>query len=440
MKFLTSSFLIVLINLFGNAQSLLQSGPMLGYTDLRETAIWVQTTEKADVRIDYWLKEKPALVFSTETLETESTAHTSVLIADNIEPGNTYVYKLFINNKEVVLPYLTEFQTQPVWKWRNDPPDFSLAAGSGTYINEKEYDRPGKPYGGEYEIFQAIHSSSPDFMIWLGDNAYLREPDWNTWTGIVKRWTHTRSIKEMQPLLASTHHYAIWDDHDYGPNNSDRGFWNKNSTLEAFKLFWANPSYGIGDIEGVITQFQWNDVDFILLDNRFYRSPNLIQEKNKTILGDKQKQWLKDALISSSGSFKIIVMGGQFLNDAGNHEVYSANGFNAERQEIIDFIYAHNIKNVVFLTGDRHHSELSVLEEHGKPRIIDITFSALTSGAANNKDEKNSYRVENTYTNKRNYGLISFSGPLKQRKMNIETRDSQGSLIWKKEYIIESNN
>jgi hypothetical protein len=124
------------------------------------------------------------------------------------------------------------------------------ATGSCAYINEAAYDRPGNPYGSEYEIFEAINESKPDFMIWLGDNMYLREPDWNSWTGITKRWTHSRSVPEMQPLLASAHHYAIWDDHDYGPNNSDRGWWNKNQTYEAFQLFWANPSYGIGDMKG----------------------------------------------------------------------------------------------------------------------------------------------------------------------------------------------
>jgi alkaline phosphatase D len=288
------------------------------------------------------------------------------------------------------------------------------------------------PYGSEYEIFEAINESKPDFMIWLGDNMYLREPDWNSWTGITKRWTHSRSVPEMQPLLASAHHYAIWDDHDYGPNNSDRGWWNKNQTYEAFQLFWANPSYGIGDMKGVITQFQWNDVDFILLDNRYYRTPNKLIAENKTILGEQQKQWLKDALVSSLSTFKVVAMGGQFLNDVGKYETYSNNGFEKERQEIIDFIYKQQIKNVLFLTGDRHHTELSVLEEDGKPRIIDITVSALTSGAGHAREEANNLRVEGTYTNKHNYGLISFRGSEKDREMHIQILNKDGQLIWER--------
>ena len=59
-------------------------------------------------------------------------------------------------------------------------------------------------------------------MLWLGDNIYTREVDFYSLSGYQKRYTHTRNIKEMQPLLSNTHHYAIWDDHDYGPNNTDR--------------------------------------------------------------------------------------------------------------------------------------------------------------------------------------------------------------------------
>ncbi|HBH48778.1 MAG TPA: phosphodiesterase [Bacteroidales bacterium] len=433
MKRTNAIILISLLTTLLNAQSLLQSGPMLGYSELREVAIWVQTTNSANVYIEYWQPHEPEKKYTTSDITTEKEkAFTAILIADQVEPGNRYQYRLVINNETVELPYPTKFQTQPLWRWRTDPPEFSFATGSCAYINEAAYDRPGNPYGSEYEIFEAINESKPDFMIWLGDNMYLREPDWNSWTGITKRWTHSRSVPEMQPLLASAHHYAIWDDHDYGPNNSDRGWWNKNQTYEAFQLFWANPSYGIGDMKGVITQFQWNDVDFILLDNRYYRTPNKLIAENKTILGEQQKQWLKDALASSLSTFKVVAMGGQFLNDVGKYETYSNNGFEKERQEIIDFIYKQQIKNVVFLTGDRHHTELSVLEEDGKPRIIDITVSALTSGAGHAREEANNLRVEGTYTNKHNYGLISFRGSEKDREMHIQILNKDGQLIWER--------
>ena len=282
-----------------------------------------------------------------------------------------------------------------------------------------------------------MHKNNPDLMIWLGDNLYLREPDWNSKTGVYKRYTHSRSTKEMQAFLASTHHYAIWDDHDYGPNNSDRGFWNKNVTMQAFEDFWANPSYGIEDTKGAFTSFQYSDADFFLLDNRYYRSPNNLKDENKTILGDKQLQWLKDALVSSEATFKIIAIGGQFLTSVANHETYANYGFKAERDEIIDFIYSHNIKNVVFLSGDRHFTALSMLAEDGKPAIYDLTTSSLTAGSNTfGHKEDNIYRVDSTLVMQHNFSILKFTGTSQDRKIRIENYNSFSELNW--DYIINA--
>lgn len=66
----------------------------------------------------------------------------------------------------------------------------------------------------------------------------------------------------MQEMLSSMHHYAIWDDHDYGNNDSDRGWRNKQDALDVFKMFWGNPGYGIDGKPGVTTSFNYSDVEF----------------------------------------------------------------------------------------------------------------------------------------------------------------------------------
>jgi len=413
-------------------QNLLQSGPMIGYSEMFEVMLWVQTKKEADVKIVYYEINSTDKKHSTNTVETKKeNAFTAHLLADELEPGHIYNYDLYINNQKIIFDYKTQFQTQKLWKWRTDAPDFSFATGSGAYINEAKYDRPGKGYGGDYQIYEKIADKMPDFMLWLGDNIYLREPDWNTKTGILHRYTNTRSTKEMQKLLATTHNYAIWDDHDFGPNDSDKSFWNKNETLEGFKLFWANPSYGIADIKGAITYFNWADCDFFLLDNRYYRDPDKLISDNKTQLGEKQKEWLKNALTYSNAKFKFIVIGGQFLTTGGAYEVYTNFGFSNERTEIIEFIYRQNIKNVIFLTGDRHHSEISVLKNRYKPTIYDITTSPLTSHhASENKDEINSLRVKGSLINRRNFSILSISGKNDNRILKIKFYDSDGKPIY----------
>ena len=440
MKSVITILLIIFIQFNSLAQKeLLQSGPMLGYSEMLEVALWVQTVDVANVKIAYWLMDSINNKQTTNTVETKKEeAYTALLIADKLEPGNKYEYELIINNEIIDLPYPTTFQTQQLWKWRNDPPNFSFVMGSGTYINEEKYDRPGKGYGDGYQIFNSMAKLTPDFMIWLGDNIYLREPDWNSKTGIFHRYTHTRSLPEMQAFLASTHNYAILDDHDFGPNDSDRGFWNKNETLDAFELFWANPSIGVGSIDAAITSFQWGDADFFLLDNRSFRSPNKRKTGQRTQLGEDQLQWLFDNLASSYGTFKFVVLGGQFLSTSPTYESYSNYGFEKERQQIIDFIYEEEIKNVVFLTGDVHFSEIAVLREDGKPTIWDITSSPLNSGVNTYALEKdNKLRISESVIMERNFTEIQLTGTVKERKMNINYYDSNGDKIWSYEIEIE---
>jgi len=415
------------------AQSeLLQSGPMLGYNEMKEVLLWAQTTEAAEVQFAYWPKGRTEERHLTDTkTTTKSEAFTAKLTADEVEPGVGYTYELLINGQAVALDYPTEFTAQSLWRWRTDPPAFTVAIGSCAYINEPRYDRPGNGYGGDYGIFESIHAMRPDAMVWLGDNVYLREADWFTETGILHRYTHTRSTEEMQPLLASTHHYAIWDDHDFGPNNSDRGFIHKDKTERAFKLFWGNPTYGLpGQKGGITSYFQYNDIDFFLLDNRYFRSPNSRETGEVAMLGKAQLEWLIDALAFSRAPYKMVCIGGQVLNTAEKYETYIHN-HKAEREYLLRRIEEEGIRNVVFLTGDRHHTEMSQYTNGAGNELYDITVSPLTAGAGSGADEDNELRVEGTLVNEtRNFGMLSFSGPREDRKLTITVYDAEGKELW----------
>jgi alkaline phosphatase D len=417
----------------------LKAGPMPGYSEMKEAVIWLQTNEKVTVYAKYWNISDTTVIHRTNTVTScREKAFTALLVADTVEPGHRYQYDIFIEDERINLPYKTYFHTQELWRWRKDPPDFNFLAGSCAYINEARYDRPGEPYGGEYNIYGSMAREKADFMIWLGDNLYFREPDWNSRTGIMHRYTHDRSIPELQEFLASTHHYAIWDDHDYGPNNSDRSFWNKNQTREAFRYFWANPSYGVGNVDGAITFFQYADADFYLLDNRTYRTPNGLDEPGKTQLGQEQLQWLFDNLVSSRSTFKFIVLGGQFLSTSGIYEAYTNYGFNTERQRIIDFIYAYDIQNVIFLTGDVHFSEISVLAEDGQPKILDITSSPLNSGVnTNGINQPNTLRVPGSVIMKRNYTRLEISGKERERRLVVSYFNAGGVKLYSQEFPAE---
>lgn len=404
---------------------------MIGHVAHSEANLWVQTSKAQTVQFAYCLLDSNQKWHYTKpyfTNENDACIHQATLT--NLLPGHTYTYRVVLNNKIQAPLDKQQFTTAQNWAYRSPPPDFTFAIGSCNYINEAQTDRKGPAFGGSYQIFQSIHLKQPDLMLWLGDNVYFRAPDWTSKSGMLQRYTHSRQIPELSKLLASTPQYAIWDDHDFGPNDSDGSFINKGLSKEVFDLFWANPKQNYPELNGITNQFEWSDCHFFLLDNRFERAPNKRKDAVRTILGENQLKWLQDALISSPATFKFIALGGQFLNTAPVFENYSANGFEQERQALIDFIYLHQIKNVVFLTGDRHHSELSVLEALDNPTIYDLTISPLTAGVHDASQEANTLRVPDSHVATRNYGLLQLSGAPKSRVLRVAILDSNNQMLW----------
>lgn len=413
----------------------LQSGPMLGYCDMFEVLVWVQTKGYATVQVDYWEPTTPAVKYHTEKISTQAPAYTAKCIANQVQPGRTYDYQVRINGVAVNLPYPTTFKTQALWQWRTDPPPFTFVAGSCFYINESAYDRP-KPYGSNYQIVSKIYDQKPDFMLWLGDNVYFREPDWFTKTGMVHRYTHGRSLPELQPLLASTAHYAIWDDHDFGPNDADGSWINKEMSWETFQEFWGNPTFGLDGKKGCTTMFSYNDADFFLLDNRYYRTPNRCKTCERSSLGKDQMEWLIGALTASRAQFKFIAIGGEIIT-SDDHDETAFHDFPAERDTLLSRIEREGIKGVVFLTGDRHFSELSGMKNNAGNWIYDLTSSSLTAGAYTSALEKskNEYRIPGTVTAENNFCVLKLSGPFRQRTLTITNFNAQGKEMWTKSIL-----
>lgn len=403
----------------------IKSGPMLGYSEMKEVLIWIQTTSETKVKIKYWVKSNPDKSFFTDEIITQKqNAFVAKLIADKVLPSQKYDYQVFINGKLEKFDYPLNFQSKVLWEHRMDAPDLKFALGSCAFINETEVDRPGEPYGGEYDIYTSIFQKKPDFMIWGGDNVYLREVDWDTQTGIYHRYTHSRSLKELQPLLASTHNYAIWDDHDFGPNDSDKSFYNKQKTTDAFKLFWGNNTYGVAGLEGTTSQFKWNDCEFFMLDDRFYRTSARRKGIKSTILGEKQIDWLIDALLYSNAAFKFVVVGSQFLSSSASKENF--NNY-SDREVILKQLADERIPGVIFISGDRHFTEVSKMERQGSYPLYDFTISPLGSKPFKNADkEVNFYRIPESLLTERNFGTIEVSGSKQERQLKLTTFNVKG--------------
>jgi alkaline phosphatase D len=428
----------------------LVSGPMLGYQTHREVLVWIETADAQAVALSYHPAGQPdAVRRQTASSLSLTPAGTQVVkfILPLLEMGTTYTYALEIDDQPVTLPYPLSFKTTGQWEWRNPPPDFSFLFGSCAYFNDTPYDRPGTPYGAGTEIFQPMAKSGADFMIWGGDNLYLRESDWSSESGIWYRYSKDRSTPDLQPLLAAMPHFATWDDHDFGPNNSNTAYELKHVTLEAFQSYWGNRTYGEPDNPGIYGKFQWGDAAFFLLDNRYHRDESETDEASvarKTQYGRQQLDWLRQNLISLKegnnvrhSPIRFIVTGGQFLSDRSYPGSEGHSRYQAERAEILDIIRTHRIPGVIILSGDVHYTELARRTDLLPYPLYELTSSPLSSGAHSRTLHDDPARIEGTGVQTQNYCQIALSGPPNDRVITITCYDKTGAQLWSQ--IIRAN-
>ncbi len=408
----------------------LQAGPMLGYVDFLEARVWVQTKTAGKYAIRYWKKDDTQNKFQTPWISTENAkANTATFVLEDLEEGSAYSYQILTPKQAFDKTY--GFETQKLWRFRNQPPAFTLAIGSCHYTNEAAHDRPGTPYGNaNTEIFNHIIYHKPDMMLWLGDNIYLREVDFGSRKAMYRRYSEMRKDPNLKELLANTSNIAIWDDHDFGPNDADGSYVYKHHALDAFKSFWANPSYGLENKGGITSMFQMEDGLFFLLDNRYNRG-RLYDAENATLLGVNQLKWMKDALFAApKGDLKFLMIGGQILNSSKRFEHY-IHLAPKERQEILDFICDKNIENVYILSGDKHHSEVNDYTcPTGGNTITEFTISPLTSKSYPiGEDENNIHQTDRYFYDKgQNFGILKVEGDYGKRKVSMHVFDKNNSL------------
>ncbi|OYV32482.1 MAG: phosphodiesterase, partial [Thiomonas sp. 20-64-5] len=314
------------------------AGPMQGYVAARSAVVWLQTPGAAEVALEYAPLDQPDNKKRTATLRTDAAGQFCAhLVLDDLTPGVRYAVVALVNGQPATDRAIT-VRTQPIWQFRNPTPDFSVLTGSCAYINDPPFDRPGKPYGGGYDIYSAMTAERADLMVWLGDNLYFREADTLSPEGMALRYRVTRGFAPLDSFLRSTPQVAIWDDHDYGPNDSDSSFEFKDDALRLFKAYWANPSYGVSNVAGAFTKVSLSDADLFLLDDRWWRSADATMpgERGKVMFGPAQMRWLRNALLFSRARFKIIAAGGQFFNDDDAYEGW--NQFPQERAEFLGWL------------------------------------------------------------------------------------------------------
>ncbi len=410
---------------------------MLGPVELRTAKLWIEVKPGSSADLWVWKKGQPATAkrISKKTTADQWFAPLQFDVV-NLELNTTYEYQFIINNIANRKPTKADgsFTTKELWQWRKPAPDFSFLTGSCAYINEPPIDRPGKPYGGDSSIFESMAKEKAAFMLWMGDNWYTREVDFYDEWGLWNRASHDRSVPVLQNFLKSTSHYAMWDDHDYGPNDMGKNYILKNTSRNVFTNYWLNTSYGMNG-QGVYSMISYADVDIFMMDDRWWRSADNMKDSidgkpnaNKLMWGKEQMEWLKNSLLYSKAPFKIIANGSQVLNPVSPFDKLL--NCPAEYNELMKFLQENKITGVLFMSGDRHHSEVIKVNRQGAYPLYDVTVSPLTAGTHKfgGAEANNPYRVFGL-DEKQNYGKFSFSGARGQRKLTVEFFGVKGDKL-----------
>ena len=125
----------------------------------------------------------------------------------------------------------------------------------------------------------------------------------------------------------------------------------------------------------------------------------------------------------------LVAAGNQLWNPITAFEAFG--NYPTEQRELLDFLRRARIPGLLFLTGDRHHSEIIRFSRVGSYPLYDITSSPLTSGTgiAGGKEKDNPYREPKTLVEAQNYTRITVSGKQNDRTLKVEFLGIKGELI-----------
>jgi alkaline phosphatase D len=353
-------------------------GPMLGAMTESSARIWVRTVTETPVRVA--VSTSPDMsnsrIYGPVMSQSEDDYTAEVQIND-LKPNTQYYYHVLLGReRHVVQKKHQKFRTYPM---KNEPASFEIVFGgcSGFVpFNERMWD--------------TVRRFNPLAMLTLGDNVYIDDPESPDQQRLM--YYQRQSRPEWRRLVGSTPVYAIWDDHDFGKNDSwggpeiDTPYW-KPMVLEIFKQNWVNPSYGLSERPGVWFDFQIADVHFIMLDGRYYREhSNRFDDggepvENPSMLGPHQLEWLKETLTQSDATFKMLVSPVPWHLEAkgGRGGLDAWSGFRKERETIFSWIRDYDISGVVLLSSDRHRSDAWLTERENSYDLYEFASGQFTN-------------------------------------------------------------
>ena len=293
----------------------------------------------------------------------------------NLIEDTVYYYAIFADGRRYPAKGTLRFKTVKV----GQPYNFAIACSSCAGGTISQFGTYGVSNS---KVFEAIaqykyktkdsRDSNLDLFIHLGDMHYrndlpflgLKEAyldDYRDNYDLVMNQTRQRNLYQNVPLA------YIWDDHDYGTNDSDGDYPLKYLASQAYRE--QVPCYPLAEElnknegKGAIYQFfVIGRVRFIMTDSRFHQNPlDIPKESARTLLGNEQKEWLFEQLLTAKEQQRdnregltIWVNSVPWIAKKTARLTKSWSQFYRERNQIANFIKENKIDKLMMISGDAH--------------------------------------------------------------------------------------
>ncbi|MBV6647243.1 MAG: alkaline phosphatase D family protein [Cyclobacteriaceae bacterium] len=264
---------------------------------------------------------------------------------DSLQPGTPYFYRVTSVNG---VSQQGRFSTFP-----SGPSSFSFAIGSCSQT------------GSNRVIYKTILDKQPLFFMNTGDFHYE-----NIDTKCDSKYQQAFFNNLSQPNQSTLYRHLpfayMWDDHDFGPNNSDSRAPCREQAISNYKKLVPHYPTAFDQVSDPISQvFEIGRVKFLLTDLRSGKVSPTYDECQRQNTGSnfgskRHLSWFKEELLAAKadGQFVFWVSGIPWINHQGgpNYECDEDDdwgGFPEERGNIANFIKSNEIK-LCMLSGDAH--------------------------------------------------------------------------------------
>ena len=367
-----------------------REGVMAGEPTPRAITLWTRVDElsgRASVELEVARDRDFRKVVARKRIATSGDVNHNVKArVSGLKPYEQYYYR-----------FSTSTEDGPVGRFRTALPADSQQPVRFAFYSCQDYTH------GYYNAHELMARDDLDFVVCLGDYIYAEtyhsrrdgtgvRDDRIGSTGpnkdIVReavtledyreKYRLYRSDASLRKVQARFPVVMLWDDHEvqdnYAGGERDGGLppekrYSNKRKRNAYRAFFEAMPYFAPTGDRIYRRLRFGrTVDLIVMDQRQYRADQPCGDavapacgdwnQPRNFLGRPQLDWVKTQLRSSPAAWKVManelmMMPAKVLNDSF-YTFDSWQGYPQEREELLTFIQANGIKDVVFITGDIH--------------------------------------------------------------------------------------